>query len=51
MSTDSVALAQERLSLAARRSIIGGVITLFIDSYDIYFRHWCCRWRWVTSSP
>ena len=27
---------RERLSVAARRSILGGVITLFIDSYDIY---------------
>jgi MFS family permease len=27
---------RERLSPAARRSLIGGVITLFIDSYDIY---------------
>jgi MFS family permease len=35
-STDSAALAPERLTLAARRSILGGVITLFIDSYDIY---------------
>jgi hypothetical protein len=36
MSTDSAALARERLTPAARRSIIGGVMTLFIDSYDIY---------------
>ena len=27
---------RERLSSAARTSILGGVITLFIDSYDIY---------------
>ena len=27
---------RERLSPAARTSILGGVITLFIDSYDIY---------------
>jgi MFS family permease len=27
---------RERLSSAARASILGGVITLFIDSYDIY---------------
>jgi hypothetical protein len=27
---------RERLSVAARGSILGGVITLFIDSYDIY---------------
>jgi MFS family permease len=27
---------RERVSPAARRSILGGVITLFIDSYDIY---------------
>ena len=27
---------RERLGVAARRSILGGVITLFIDSYDIY---------------
>jgi MFS family permease len=31
-----VAVAPERLTPAARRSIFGGVITLFIDSYDIY---------------
>ncbi|HEX3974805.1 MAG TPA: MFS transporter [Solirubrobacteraceae bacterium] len=36
MSTDSAAVAPERLTPAARRSILGGVITLFIDSYDIY---------------
>ncbi len=36
MSTDSAAVTPERLSPAARRSILGGVITLFIDSYDIY---------------
>jgi hypothetical protein len=27
---------RERLSVAARRPILGGVITLFIDSYVIY---------------
>ena len=27
---------RERLSPAARTSILGGVVTLFIDSYDIY---------------
>jgi MFS family permease len=36
MSTDSAAVATERLTPAARRSIFGGVITLFLDSYDIY---------------
>ena len=36
MSTDSATVAQDRLTPAARRSILGGVITLFIDSYDIY---------------
>jgi MFS family permease len=36
MSTDSAAAAPDRLTPAARRSIFGGVITLFIDSYDIY---------------
>jgi MFS family permease len=36
MSTDSAAMAPERLTPGARRSILGGVITLFIDSYDIY---------------
>src|ERR1700754_2047152 len=39
MSTHSAAVAPERaerLTPAARRSILGGVITLFIDSYDIY---------------
>jgi MFS family permease len=35
-TTDSAAEAHERLSPAARRSILGGVITLFLDSYDIY---------------
>ncbi len=36
MSTDSAAAERERLTPAARRSILGGVITLFLDSYDIY---------------
>ncbi len=36
MSTQTAAVARERLHPAARRSILGGVITLFIDSYDIY---------------
>ncbi|HET7048169.1 MAG TPA: hypothetical protein VFI54_07885 [Solirubrobacteraceae bacterium] len=27
---------RERFSVAARRSILGAVIALFIDSYDIY---------------
>jgi MFS family permease len=29
-------MPDERLTTAARRSILGGVITLFVDSYDIY---------------
>ncbi len=36
MSTDSAAVTREQLTPAARRSILGGVITLFLDSYDIY---------------
>src|SRR6202000_205968 len=36
MSTATAVAAPERLTPAARRSILGGVITLFLDSYDIY---------------
>lgn len=32
----SVAMTKERLSPAARRSMIGGIISLLLDSYDIY---------------
>ena len=36
MSTATAVAAPERLTPTARRSILGGVITLFLDSYDIY---------------
>jgi MFS family permease len=35
MST-TVPLAEERLTPEARRSVIGGILSLFVDSFDIY---------------